>query len=275
MSKTLLRNMLDAALQNDLTLNEWRTFAVLLRQTVGFGKRSDPLMDSRISKLCGIRKDRIRPALQSIADKGLFDVVPHKWLDNTYTIPAGFFDESPESRFFAPSAPLNGEITHSVAESHHSVGTYRDLPLQRSTSTDTNNNDQPSQPVCDVGLNPVTEIKKPAAVDESTYVALLPALRTLPNSRALDVLALLATAISNGSIKASPVQLGGGLIKAARAGTLDTTPLQAQQQAAESAALKQQREAARDAREAAAERTALLRMAQLAGIDATQLGVVS
>lgn len=265
MSKQLLRNMLDAALHGDLTLNEWRTFAVILRQTIGYGKRADPLMDSRISKLAGIRKDRIRPALNGIAEKGLFEVTPHKWLNNIYTIPAGFFDGDATARFFAPSAPLYGETPHSMGDFNHSAGTYRDLPLQSPTSTDTNNADQPSEPVCDVNLNSVTEIKKPAAVDVETYTALLPALRKLPNAdAAANVLALLAAAITDRSIKTTPIRMGGALIKAANAGTLDTSRLQP--------ALSHQKtenpaEAKRRADYAAqAERSHLEMMARLSGV---------
>lgn len=277
MSKTLLRNMLDAAINGDLTLNEWRVFAVILRQTVGFGKRADPLMDSRISKLSGIRKDRIRHALQGIADKRLFDVAPHKWLDNTYTIPAAFFDGDATPRFFAPSAPLNGETPRAMGDFHHSSGTYRDLPLQRSTSTDTNNDDQPSEPVCDVpvNFNPVTAIKKPEEVDDATYVALIPALRKLPNDKAVDVLALLAVAIRDRSIKTTPEKLGGHFIKCAHLGTLDTSPLRDQQKAADDTAAKAAREAARKAREAAADRAYLIDMAKRAGISPAALGVTA
>lgn len=275
MSKTLLRNMLDAAINGDLTLNEWRVFAVIVRQTIGFGKRADPLMDSRIAKLSGIRKDRIRHALTGIADKGLFEVTPHKWLDNTYTIPAAFFDGDATPRFFAPSAPLDGETPRVMGDFHHSSGTYRDIPLQSPNSTDTNNDDQPSSPVCDCDLNPVTEIKKPDAVDDATYVALLPALRKLPNDKAVDVLALLAVAILDRSIKTTPEKLGGHFIKCAHLGTLDTSPLRDQQKAAADTAAKAAREAARKAREAAADRAYLIDMAKRAGISPAALGVTA
>jgi hypothetical protein len=231
-------------------------------------------MDSRISKLSGIRKDRIRPALQGMVDKGLFDVAPHKWLDNTYTIPAGFFDGESTPRFFAPSAPLNGDTPHSMGDFHHSAGTYRDLPLQRSTSTDTYNDDQPSEPVCDCDLNPVTEIKKPDAVDDATYVALLPALRKLPNSKALDVLALLSAAILDNSIKTTPIRMGGALIKAANAGNLDTSRLQTYAPTAQTctpALSHQKTETAAEAKRRAtfaaqAERSHLEMMARLSGV---------
>jgi phage replication O-like protein O len=226
MSKTLLRNQLDAALEGGLSLNEWRVFAVLLRQTLGFGKRSDPLTQGRISQLTGIRKDRIEAAINGIVEKGLFDQAEHKWLDHTYTVPARFFDGDASPRFFAPSAPLSGETPRPTGEIPHSAGTYRDITLTEINITDNTATSLPADDVvvCD-DLIHVTEIKKPDAVDVETYTKLLPALRKLPNAKAAgDVLALLSAAMLDRSAK-NPEKLGGYFIKCAREGTLDTSSL--------------------------------------------------
>jgi phage replication O-like protein O len=211
-SKTLLRHLLDAALDSTLTLNEWRVFAVMLRQTLGFGKRADPLTDGRIAQLAHIRKDRIKPAINGIVDKKLFASQPHAWLDHTYTIPAEFFDDTPTARFFAPSVPFNGSDSPPAGEIPHSAGTYRVIPLQSANPTD------------DRHIEP-TAILCPESIDTATYAALLPALHKLPNTQAVDVLALVAAAILDGSVKTTPTRLGFGLIKAAQNGTLNTAPL--------------------------------------------------
>lgn len=58
---------------------------------------------------------------------------------------------------------------------------------------------------------------------EADYTALLPSLRKLPNCTAVDVLALTSAAILNRSISTTVQRFAGGLIKAAVAGTLDTS----------------------------------------------------
>lgn len=245
MSQTLLRNLLDAALEGGLSQNEWRAFAAILIKTIGYGKRSDHPNFTQLANLTGIRKDRIQPAVQALIDKGIFEAAEHRY-DRIYTIPAKFFEDGKaQARFFAPSIPFTGKTRQSMAAKTQESGTYRDIPLQSS------NYDIPTPPkdewpeidplegewdvvVSDEKGNVTFEthagLTKPADVTRETYDHLENGLKTLPKAQANDVLQLLALAIRNHSIKTTPTRLGGALIKAAKAGTLDTSALQAMQQ---------------------------------------------
>ena len=117
----------------------------------------------------------------------------------------------------------------------------------------------------------IQSLAKPEAVDESAYIELLPAWKALPSSQAVDVLKLLEAAILDGSIKTTQVRMGGGLIKAARQGTLNTAKLEEQRQATIGREEYHRREEARAARESAADRAHLERMARLAGVPVSTL----
>lgn len=222
MTSTLFRDYLDAALAAQLDKNAHQAFLVFLRQLVGFGKPNDHLTDGRISLLSGIRKDRVQDAVGKVVAAGLIDadISDSGW--NLYHIPTVFFGENTGSRFFAPTFPSNGETSQRMGGfpirwEHTDTNPYRDLPNTEQTA--------PAQPevVCDVDLKTVTEIKKPQAVSDADFTALLPALRKLPNTTAVDVLALTSAAILNRSISTTVQRFAGGLIKAAVAGTLDTS----------------------------------------------------
>lgn len=259
---TLLRDYIDAALEARLDKNAHQAFLVLLRQLVGFGKASDPLTDGRISNLSGIRKDRVQDAVQKVAAAGLIDadIRDNGW--NRYSIPAVFFAGDRPARFFAPAFPSSGEISQPMGGKpngweHTEYSPYRDLPTTDNTTTPAV---EPA--VCDVDLNPVEEIQKPQAVSEADYLALLPSLRKLPNTQALDVLALTQAAILNRSITTTVQRFAGGLIKMARNGTLDTAalakPVEASKPTSPAPAVEASNRAQEDAH--------LRRLAELAGV---------
>lgn len=262
MSTPLFRNMLNAALAADLEKNEWRAFTALMMQTIGYGKRSDSLTFGRLAQLTGIRKDRVNKAIEGLVSKGLIERENHKWLDYTYTIPAAFFPETPEARFFAPDIPSNGRPTQQVANNNHSLGTYR-----VKTSTELNhNNNLPTESVDtespDLEASRSCELTKPEEVQSNDYQQLQPALAKLRSSDAQAVLDLLALAIREGSIRTTATRLGFGLIKQAKQGTLNTAPLlQAKQQSQSDS--QAQVEASRRAEQAELE--GLKRLAALSG----------
>lgn len=230
-SKELLRNLLEAALDGDLTQNEWRVFAALLYKTIGFGKQVDSPNYSQIAKLTHIRKDRVQPAITSLLGKGVFEAVLIERYRQTYKIPDRFFVGEIQARFFAPSAPLNGKKTRAVAEKNQSAGTYRD------TSSHLLNYDNYSEPenhegeleVSSSSLSKNNGLSKPPEISADTFDQLVPALRKLP-SFAQSILELVALAIRQGTIKTTPARLGFGLIKQAQAGKLNVRALQAETQ---------------------------------------------
>ncbi len=80
-----LVTLLDKALATDLSKTEWRIFATLLRQTLGFGKTSDALSFGRIAQLSGVRKDHAKKAVDSVCDAGLFTRSEHPQYDFLYS----------------------------------------------------------------------------------------------------------------------------------------------------------------------------------------------
>lgn len=208
--------LIDAALAADLTQNELKAFLALVRQTLCFGKTSDPLTIKRLVYLTHVRKDRLATVIDSLLEKGLFNRTEHLIFDHEYHVPDQFLN-GVDGAFFASSAPkIRENFRKEEAISENQIHT-------NTTITDINLTDkQASVPVCAVTPS---AIEKPNAVNQQAFIDLLPALKKLPLAQANDVLALLNLAIQDGSIRSSQQQLGGGLIKAAKAGTLDTSAL--------------------------------------------------
>ena len=151
--------------------------------------------------------------MQGVLKAGLFEATEHAIFETEYHVPDSFLSGS-EPHFFSPSLPkIRESFRKEEPISDNQIHTY-------TTITDINLTDK--QAVCAVVPS---AIEKPNAVNQQAFIDLLPALKKLPLAQANDVLALLNLAILDGSIRSSQQQLGGGLIKAAKAGTLDTTAL--------------------------------------------------
>lgn len=78
--------LLDNALAADLSKSEWRAFAALLRQTLGFNKISDALTFGRLAQLTGLRKDHAKAAVQGVLKAGLFSQSEHPDYEFMYTV---------------------------------------------------------------------------------------------------------------------------------------------------------------------------------------------
>lgn len=78
--------MLDGALAADLNKSEWRAFAALLRQTLGFNKLSDALTFGRLAQITGLRKDHAKAAVQGVVKAGLFTQEEHPNYEFLYTV---------------------------------------------------------------------------------------------------------------------------------------------------------------------------------------------
>ena len=220
-SNNLLRELLQAAIAADLTKNEWSVFAVMLSQTLGYGKRNDALTTKRIAKLAEVRKDRAEIAIAGVIKKGMFEQSPHKLFDYAYALPARFLADDAPTRFFAPTLPkIGNDFRNSEDFSENRIHTEY-LPLQNKL----NNTDKPSVAVGENKFVEEQEIIQPNNVPDQAMQDLFPALVSLPVTQANDVLKLLAQAIKNGSIKTTPTKFGGALIKMARQGALDTSTL--------------------------------------------------
>lgn len=215
-----LVQLIDAALMANLKQNELKAFLALVRQTLAYGKVSDPLTIKRLVKLSNVRKDRLEPALQGLLNAGLFESTDHAIFEKEYHVATSFLQGANPS-FFAPPLPKIGEdFCKSEAFSEKQIHTIQTNTIL--TITDK----QADVPVCDVVPTAQEELQKPEAINQQAFAELLPALKKLPNPQAKNVLALLNIAILDGSIKTTQQRLGGALIKAARANTLDTSALQ-------------------------------------------------
>lgn len=235
-SQTLLRNVLEAALVADLSKNDWRVLAVLMMQTLGYGKPSDPLTTKRIAIQSGIRTDRVQPHIDNVTKAGLFETEAHPYFDATYSIPVRFFDDEPSARFFAPSTPRAGESSQKGGQKSQVVGTYRDTTFTELNITDTTDahielaacksNRSRSDIANAVKVESIPQpITKPENVPTADFEQLLPALKKLPTPTANDILGLVSLAIIDNTMKTTPKQLGGGLINQYYNGRLNTAPL--------------------------------------------------
>lgn len=221
--------LIDAALASNLTQNELKAFLALVRQTLCFGKVSDPLTLKRLSQLSHVRKDRLEPAIESLLDKGLFERTDHLIFDHEYRIPASFLQGANPS-FFAPPLPKIGDnFQKSEAFSENRIHTIQTNTIL--TITDK----QADVPVCAVVPTASEEEKailiRPAEISEEDFKALKPALLTLPSKIAQQVLDLTQLKIQQQQIATTIQSFAGGLIKKARVGGLSITPLQAKAEA--------------------------------------------
>jgi hypothetical protein len=107
---SLSRDINDTARAFCSTKNELLVVMALTNQTIGYGKISDPLTDKRLAKITGIRLDRLRPAINAVIGKGLFDRKPHKRYGHEYSIGADFLQAYPD-KVYTPSISPNNTIS--------------------------------------------------------------------------------------------------------------------------------------------------------------------
>ena len=135
---SLFRDLIKSALDCDLSKNEYKAFLGLLHQTLGYGKASDNLTDNRLSSITGVRKDRLRKAVDGVVASGLFDVKEHAQFDYCYTFGLSFLNAH-TGAFFTPSLPKNGKnFRETETFSENRVHTYTNHYLSK-----------PSQPQSD------------------------------------------------------------------------------------------------------------------------------
>jgi predicted transcriptional regulator len=137
-SKSLFRDMIQTALDQDLNKTELQVFLVLLNQTLGFGKASDPLTYGRIAKSIHKRKDHAKNAIKNVLKAGLFDAQKHPYFNFTYTIGIQFLLNH-RGDFFTPTLPKTGEglrkmETFTKNWEHTDLYLYTPLSLQPQTN---------------------------------------------------------------------------------------------------------------------------------------------
>jgi hypothetical protein len=220
---SLAHDLIDAALAADLTKNELKTFLVLFRQTLCFGKTSDALTLKRIVKLSGTRKDRVKPALKRLVEVGLFEATPHKVYEHTYTI-AAHFQAVSEAELVAPSVPKNGkgfrnseETFRNSGEKASEIRIHTIIPTTDKTTTTTTDSRSSD-------FNVVNELPYPSTWDTTQRSKAAQVLDGLSPQQAHDCLQLLAHSLNKGKVTNAMGYLHT-LVKAARSNTLDRSPL--------------------------------------------------
>jgi len=101
---SLYRALNDAIFDKNLNKNQLLVANAMMNQTLGYGKTSDPLTDKRLSAITGIRLDRLRPAINTVVKKGLFDRKPHKRFGHEYSIGQTFL-EAHQDDVYTPAIP--------------------------------------------------------------------------------------------------------------------------------------------------------------------------
>lgn len=231
---SLARDLIDAAIVADLSKNEYKVFLALFRQTLCYGKASDPLTLKRLADLTGIRKDRLAQAVQGVIAKGLFEATEHKIFDTLYAIGSSFLNEA-KLPFFAPHLPMNGgcsQITETVSEIREDlpesrVHTYTYLtPLTHTalTTTDPRPNAEIDSKTQVVVSSDLTSLPYPENFTLAEHQQAARCLDGLHPDLASDCLKLLSLGLEAGRVK-SPLAYLNQLSKAARAGCLDRSCL--------------------------------------------------
>lgn len=231
---SLSRDLIDAALAADLSKNEYKVFLALLRQTLCYGKASDPLTLKRLADLTGIRKDRLAQAVQGVITKGLFEATEHKIFDTLYAIGASFLNEA-NLPFFAPHLPVSGtsfsatetasEIREELPESR--VHTYIHLTPLTNTSLTTTDPRPSAEMVSKAQVVVSGDLAGLPYPNQFTAVERQQAARCLDGLHpdlASDCLQLLKLGLEAGRVK-SPLAYLNQLGKAARSGCLDRSHL--------------------------------------------------
>ena len=146
---SLFRDLNATACSFCSTKNELLVVMVLSNQTLGFGKISDPLTDKRLAQLTGIRLDRLRPAVNAVLKKGLFDRKPHKRFGHEYSIGKMFLEEYKHNNIYTPNISQNPSVSEKqnpiFGKDRHLTQMGKDLTEKR-THTETNHSSsQPQQ----------------------------------------------------------------------------------------------------------------------------------
>ncbi|MFZ1570787.1 MAG: replication protein [Thiolinea sp.] len=231
---SLSRDLIDAALAADLSKNEYKVFLALFRQTLCYGKASDPLTLKRLADLTGIRKDRLAQAVQGVITKGLFEVTEHKIFDTLYAIGRSFLNEA-NLPFFAPHLPINGarfSATENASEKREDlpesrVHTYIHLtPLTTTSFTPqpTRTKIEASEKAAVVVSGDLNSLPYPESFTSTERQQAARCLDGLHPELASDCLQLLKLGLQLGRVK-SPLAYLNQLGKAARAGQLDRSHL--------------------------------------------------
>jgi hypothetical protein len=234
---SLAHTLIDSALVADLTQNELKIFLVLLRQTLCFGKTSDPLTPKRIATLAHIRKDRVLTAINGFLQTKLFQTKPHPVFETEYFINSELLTQPP-TKVLVPHLPKNRKAPHyPEVLSEKWVHTTKTITIKNHTTTAALNTKPRTVNALDQVLAPSRCNDSKQGMIESTQSLPYPKtfgvleaqqaaklLDGLSPQLASDCLKVLDHALQHGKVL-KPLAYLHQLVKAARNGTLDTRTL--------------------------------------------------
>jgi phage replication O-like protein O len=235
---SLAHTLIDSALAADLTQNELKIFLVLLRQTLCYGKSSDPLTNKRIATLAHIRKDRVLTAINGFLKIGIFQTKPHKIFETEYFINPQLLTQ-PINKVLAPPLPKNRNTPH-FSESLPEKWVHTDKTITTKNLTTTHSQVLPTKPSTLHTADKVLDSsgrddlkqhrtsgeslpypKTFGDIEKQQAAKLLDGLSPTLASHCLNVL---DHAIQSSKVR-KPLAYLHQLVKAARNGTLDTSTL--------------------------------------------------
>jgi len=159
---SLSRDLNSAALAFCSTKNELLVTIALSNQTIGYGKISDPLTDKRLAKLTGIRLDRLRPAVNAVIAKGLFDRKPHKRFGYEYSIGKDHLEAHPGKVYtpFVPQSSAASEIQNPLMRNNADLTQMgKDLTEKWATASSSPQPQHPTKTAVDKPLSqPLTQM---------------------------------------------------------------------------------------------------------------------
>ncbi len=209
---TLARDLIDAALATDLSQNELRIFLALFRQTLCYGKASDPLTLRRLIDLTHIRKDRLIPALNRLLERGIFNQTPHRKHEHRYSIAAHWLENA--QGIYAPSLhKTDTTFRETEALSVEQNHTINNLNIINQTSTTKAQSDSKTQ-----------ALPYPPSFNAAQRQNAARIVDSLPPEQARDCLLLLSKQLKTKTIQ-SPLGYLHYLAKSARQQALDTSQL--------------------------------------------------
>ena len=227
-----LIDLLDLALQANLSKRQWAAFAAVLRQTMGYRKSEDDLSPRRMEQLTGIRRNHIWQAKKELEALGLLQSRPGHYgeiLSFSPPTPPPFRPETvqsapetgqPDARIGPETVPKQDTTLSNLTQNNHDStvgGEVASVMSARSVEVVDGAEKLPELPDSGLSyppdLSPFEREKAPRHLDGLTPAA------------AQQVLDIWALKISRGEVRKSRLGLLAALAKAQRSGQLHTDAL--------------------------------------------------
>lgn len=231
-----LIDLLDTALNADLSKRQWAAFAAVLRQTVGYRKTEDDLSARRLEQLTGIQRNHIWQAKNDLIDQGIIISRPGQYGEilRLHTAPK---TGHTLSQIGPESLPKQDTTLSNLTQSNHNNVVVVPEPVaEAAPEPEQTTADDPPAALCyPPGLSAAERRQAPAQLDG------------LSPQAAQQVLDVWALKIARGEVRKSRIGLLIALVKAQRQGTLHTGDLPVTGSAAlPTDPQQQQRQQARD-----------------------------